>query len=339
MKSSSTRNSALAEIGLVDQDHYPSVFSEFDTDFSLREVVYPETISQPEVYYSALRDSIDDFLLSRHSLNCSTSTIEWYTYLLGRIATFLEFIGVNHPTELTKRHVDLLLADLRAQGRADSYIHQFARVLKTFTGFLFNEGYINEKITITMPIVRRKRQRVYSIEEMRKILKACNDERDRAFILFMVASGVRLAEVLALNWVDVNMKNGLVRIENGKGGKFRTAVIGVETRRALYRYKSKISSLPTDPVFQTQQGTRLTESGLRSWMTRLSNRAGVHIVPHALRRTFATISTRAGINLFQLQALLGHSTLDMTRQYVTLLDEDLIEAHENHNPVSLILGR
>jgi len=52
-----------------------------------------------------------------------------------------------------------------------------------------------------------------------------------------------------------------------------------------------------------------------------------------LRRTFATLSLRAGMDVFQLQALMGHSSLEMTRRYVSLLDEDLIKAHKKHGPI------
>jgi integrase/recombinase XerD len=247
--------------------------------------------------------------------------------------------GVTMPKQITRQHVDNFLAQLRARGCEDSYIHQHARVIKTFTKFLFREGYIDHEISITMPIMRPKRQLVYNVSEVHQILRACKDERDRAFILFMIDSGLRNAEVRALNWADVNMKNGIVRVVDGKGGKLRSVVVSIQTRRALLKYKSKVLSRPTDPVFQTQYGTRLTESGLISWMRRLSERAEIKILPQALRRTFASLAVKTGINVFQLQALMGHSTLDMTRQYVTMFDEDLIEGHEKHSPVRLILDR
>jgi integrase len=190
-----------------------------------------------------------------------------------------------------------------------------------------------------MPKIVETRQPVYSIQEIQKILLACKNKRDRAFVMLMVDSGVRLKEVLALNWEDINIKNGLVRINNGKGRKFRTVVVGIETRRALVKYRAEINSSDSKPVFQTIHGTRFTESGLRSWMNRLSKNAGVHITPHALRRSFATISVKAGMDLFRLQALMGHSSLEMTKEYVRNLDEDLIEAHQKHSPINYVLNQ
>ena len=73
--------------------------------------------------------------------------------------------------------------------------------------------------------------------------------------------------------------------------------------------------------------------GLRSVFVRLGKRAGIHITPHSLRRIFASVSVKAGINLLHLQGLLGHSSLEMTRRYVQILDDDLVEAHRAHDPL------
>jgi len=70
---------------------------------------------------------------------------------------------------------------------------------------------------------------------------------------------------------------------------------------------------------------------------RLGNRAGIKLSPHALRRTFATLALKAGMNVFQLQGLLRHSSLEMTRRYVTMLDEDLVDAHKKHGPIDYLL--
>jgi len=286
-----------------------------------------------------MENAIQDFTLSRKAKNCSPRTIEWYEYHLGRISDWLKKTGVFIPEQITSRTIREFLSDIGSQNYSSSYIHGYARILRTFTRFLFKEGYITEEIVFDMPKLKHSRQRVYSIEEIKQILAACKTKRDAAFIMFMVDSGVRLSELLALNWEDVNIKNGIVRIDDGKGGKYRTVVVGIETRRTLIKYNSEIKSSGIEPLFQTISGSRLTESGLRSWLNRLSKKAGVHITPHALRRTFATIAATSGMDLFRLQALMGHSSLAMTREYVQNLDKDLIHAHQEHSPLNFILSQ
>lgn len=80
-------------------------------------------------------------------------------------------------------------------------------------------------------------------------------------------------------------------------------------------------------------------NGLRSILLRISERSGVHIAPHALRRTFATLALKAGMNPLHLQGLLGHSSLEMTRRYVQMMDEDLVEAHRMYGPVDHALKK
>lgn len=92
------------------------------------------------------------------------------------------------------------------------------------------------------------------------------------------------------------------------------------------------------PVFQSESGRRFTVSGMRSWVLRMGKRAGIKLSPHALRRTFATLALKAGMNVFQLQGLLGHSSLKMTRRYVAMLDEDLVDAHKKHGSIDHLLS-
>jgi len=284
-----------------------------------------------------LSDAGLDFLLSRHAINCSPSTIKWYKFTLGKILDWFEKHGVHTPEQISGFLVRSLLAEMAAKGYSDSYIHSYARVIRTFVGFLFDEEYIDKPVKLQMPkLINKKRQR-YTEEDIENILSACKDKRDRAFILLMIDSGLRRAEVLALNWSDIDLLSGIVRVVRGKGGKPRSVVVGIETRRALLKYQFEINSSDNQPVFQTISGKRFTAGGLRSWLLRISKRAEINITPHALRRTFATLSIRGGMNLVHLQGLMGHASITTTRDYVGLTEEDLVKAHQKHGPVDRLL--
>ena len=157
--------------------------------------------------------------------------------------------------------------------------------------------------------------------------------------MVMVDTGVRRSEACALNWGDVDLKSGLVSIRRGKGGKARSVVVGISTRRALLKYRRTAEHDFRNPLFQTKQGRRLTHNGLRSIFVRLSKLSGVNVAPHTLRRTFATLSLKAGMNPLHLQGLLGHASLEMTRQYIQMLDDDLVEAHRLHGPIDTFLNK
>lgn len=287
---------------------------------------------------SILRTAYEDFILSRQGINCTTKTVDLYKFVLNKVVEWLEHHSINSPKYFSGYHVRAILGEMRARECSDSYMHIFARNMKTFVKFLLVEHYIDNPINFDMPKVVQTRLLTYSAEDIQTILSHCTDKRSSAYIYLMVDSGLRRAEVLALNWGDLDLSSGVVRVEKGKGRKPRSVIIGPRTRRELLKYRATIDSSDYKPLIQTKQGTRFTKSGLRSWLLRLSKACGVHITSHALRRTFASFSFRAGMNLFELQGLMGHSSLEMTRHYITILEEDLVKAHEKHGPIDYILS-
>lgn len=172
--------------------------------------------------------------------------------------------AISAPGEITTRLIRAYLAKYAERGCSDSYIHGHARAIKTFVRFLRTEEYIAEMLTFQMPSLSKKRLLVLSAGEVRQVLEACKSIRDKALVLFLVDSGLRRGEVCALNWGHINISNGVLLVERGKGGRARSVVIGVTTRRALLAYRRKVHHEDNDPLFHTNNGKRLTPMGLRS---------------------------------------------------------------------------
>jgi site-specific recombinase XerD len=269
---------------------------------------------------------------------CSPKTLSWYIFTLGKVIEWWVDNGITTPQEIEARHIRAYLSRMAGMGLADTYIHNHARAIRTLLKFFLNENYISTPVIFQMPSMADKRLACLSTEDVQKLLANCQNPRDKAVILLMVDTGLRRAEVCAINWEDVEVSNGLVRVVRGKGGKARSVVVGISTRRALLTYRRQINPQPDQPLFQTKEAGRLTNNGLRSLLLRIGDRAGVKVTPHALRRTFATMSLRAGMNLLHLQGLLGHSTIEMTRRYVQMVDDDLLEAHKTHGPIDNFLS-
>ncbi|MEW5827796.1 MAG: tyrosine-type recombinase/integrase, partial [Chloroflexota bacterium] len=270
----------------------------------------------------ALTDTNTDFILSRQAMLCSARTLNWYSFTLGKVIEWLIVNGIIAPDHIQARHVRAYLSEMAGKGLSDSYINNHARAIRSMLRFFHAEKNIPEPITFQLPAIASKRLLVLSSEEIKKLVEASQNKRDKALLLVMVDTGLRRAEICALNWGDVDIASELVRVVRGKGGKARRVMVGATTRRALLAYRRKINPQPDQPLFQTEQGGRLSNNGLRSLLLRIGERAGVTVPPHALRRTFATMSLRAGMNLLHLQGLLGHSSIEMTRKYVQMIDDD-----------------
>jgi integrase/recombinase XerD len=289
--------------------------------------------------HQELYDVYKDFLLSRKAILCRDQTLVWYAEALLRILEWMIQNGVTHPADITARQVRAYLASMKDRNLKDSYIHNHARTIRTFLRFLYQEKYIPELPTFKMPAIAQRQLLYLTAPDVQKLLKACECKRDKTLILLMVDTGARRSEVCALNWEDVDIDSGLVHIVEGKGGKTRSVVVGIETRRAVLAYRRELNPQPRNPLFQTQDGKRFQVMGFRSVFDRLAKRSGVKVTPHALRRTFATLSLKAGMNPLHLQALMGHTTLEMTRRYITMVDDDLVVAHKEYGPIDNILHK
>lgn len=280
----------------------------------------------------ALTDAYTDFILSRQAMNCTPATLEFYKYTTGVFLAWAEKQGVTSPEEVTARLVRQFIAELAGNGKKDTTLNANARAIRTLVIFWHNEGYLPELVKFEMPKLAKKRLPVLTANELKKVISACN-VRDKAIVLFMADSGLRRSETVNLNWGDVNMNNGLVRVKQGKGRKDRASVVGATVRRALLKYRRTVSHEDDMPLFQSRTGQRFTGSGLRVVYLRLSKKTGIHVTPHAMRRTMVALSLEAGMDVLHLQGLGGWSSLHMVYHYAQMVDSNLLQAHLKHSPV------
>lgn len=298
--------------------------------------MFKDVMSQ-EVKTSALsgfQDEFLDFILSRKAMMCTPRTIDFYQFTLEKVFDWMQANGITNVESINSKTIRAYLAWMISRDLSDSYINAHARAIRTFLRFLVEEEYIEKVPKFRMPKIANRELPVLDREDVGKLFKACVFPRDYLLISFMVDTGIRRNELSALNWGDINLKNGMVRVRKGKGGKSRVAVTGVKTRRLILKYRRTVEHSDLSPLFQTIRGNRrLTPGGLRSALLNVGKKAGVHVSPHILRRTFATLALRSGMNPLHLQGLLGHSSLEMTRRYVSMVDSDLLEAHKAYGPV------
>lgn len=259
-----------------------------------------------------------DFVLSKKAQLLSDRTIEFYD------RTAQPFAKAYEPTPQGWRSY---LADLQARGLSDSTIHLHAAGAKTYLRFLFREWDV-KPFEILMPKPAQRRMRIPTVDEFQRLLQAARSDRDRALLLVLADTGLRLSECASLTWEDIDLPTGAVRVVQGKGRRDRTVVLGLATRRALVRL---------GPC--QGQVWRLTRDGVKQVIRRLSQKTGIAVSPHDLRRFFATGSLRAGMSPIHVQRLLGHTTLAMTQRYAILVDDDLISAHAAHGPIDALMGK
>lgn len=290
-----------------------------------------------------LAQAAESFYLDRDAAHCTPATLKWYRKYLGALVDWLHAQGVDRVADVTPDRLRSYLVELQGKELAPRTVHHHASAARTFFLFLEYEGLLpgdNPMRRVKMPRLPKEILPALTAEDVRKLLNACDVERDRALVLFLLDTGVRAAECAALDVGNVDMTTGAVMVRAGKGRKDRVVYLGKQARRQLTRYLGARGTPPAAaPLWVALvSGERLTTWGLRQILDRLSVRTGVKPVsPHTFRRTFALWSLRAGMDLVRLAALMGHSDLKVLQRYLKIVEQDLQAAHDAHGAVDAML--
>ena len=183
-----------------------------------------------------------------------------------------------------------------------------------------------------LPITLNKQEVKSLLEIPNKRYK--NGKRNKAIISLMVNTGLRVSEVTSLKVKDINLKEGKLRVIEGKGSKDRDLTIGNKQALELLKEYSKIR--PKSDFFftsleQDNAGKQLAIRYLQTMIKSYSLRAKIqkNVSPHSLRHTFATEFYRETKDIETLRKILGHSDISTTQIYVTLANIDVEKAMNN----------
>jgi len=266
----------------------------------------------------------------------SKHTIEVYSWVLTR------FSQNYSPETASASEVRLFLSLIQDEGKKPSSVHIFYRSLKTFYNWLVREGLIKESpmVNIRPPRVPKILIHPFSEQDIENLMLLCSgnkflDLRSRAMFLIFLDTGTRLEEMSRIRLGDLNLDNGTIYIM-GKGSKERLVRIGKKTQRALLKYLL-IRNDEYPELWLTEERKPMKLKGIKTSIRRYCERAvisGARRSPHTFRHTAAIKYLRNGGDLFTLQIMLGHATLEMTRRYVSSLGvEDMMRVHAKASPV------
>jgi integrase/recombinase XerD len=192
-------------------------------------------------------------------------------------------------------------------------------VVKSLFSYATKIGYLNLNVTAALSApsqVNALHERFLEQEEVRKLIGAAREGRDRSLLSLIYTTGLRASEALGIDWQDLQPRtNGGQVTVMGKGEKIRTVLIN----QSLWQ---QLTSLPrkegTDAVFVTKFGNRLDRHQLHRIIKAAAERAGInsHVSAHWLRHTHACHSLEDGCDIDVLMRSLGHSSLTVTSKYL-----------------------
>jgi site-specific recombinase XerD len=291
----------------------------------------------------------ESYLLACRANGLSPRTTHWYDQKLRGFVDYLAGRRLPlHADDLTLETLRGFVAHLQGQRISAFTVRGYVQVIKGLYTWLTEEGYLDDNPIVRAKMPKTPRYVVKPLEEgdLRRLLAAIDHRRpqgsrDLAIVLLLVDTGMRLGELAGLSLADGEeaLRQGMVKVF-GKGSRERYVPVGKAAQNALRRYMH-LARPQGEPsaLFLAVDGIPLTAEGIRQMIRRVSERAGVRGVhPHKLRHTAAVTFLRCGGDAFALQRILGHSTLTMTRNYVTLTDADIKVAHEKASPADRFWG-
>ena len=307
-----------------------------------------------------LGNLIEGYQLCARSEGKSENTVELTTRTVRYLRNFLihsglptnvGLIGVNeirgfilHLKEAQRfeRHPYIKSHDRKLTGHT---INCYLRSISAFWSWLLKEKFISDNpfARVKIPKAPKKVITPFTEEQIQSLLQAIDTStttglRNYAMVLAFLDTGMRLGELNGLKMNDVDLRNRTLKVF-GKGAKERRLPIGKRLLAALWKYQLHRPQPATgaiDSFFLTRDGWPLTKSRVETIMKNLGKKAdlqGVRCSPHTFRHTFCIQFLRNGANLFTLQQMTGHSSLEVLRGYVALAESDVRVAHQKFSPV------
>ena len=295
----------------------------------------------------ALAEWAASFLTDCLVRGLSSGTVNFYRKKLAAFCDFSDAQQVTRLDQVDANHLRRFFLHLEETGHNPGGRHAHFRTLRTFFNWIEQEeeGFHSPLRKLKPPRVDVQPIQGVSLDEFSALLNACSgngftDKRDKALLLALFDTGLRIQECLALTWADVDLVKSTILVRRGKGGKPRTVFFGSETRRALRTY-AKMRRDDAPQVWVTHNGRPLTYWGVISLLKRLSKQAGMTKAPspHDFRRATALQLLRNGADVVSVSRLLGHSGLQVTTRYLAQLESDLQRVHRAHSPVDSLKPR
>ena len=310
-------------------------------------------LSAGVLFYKSMEDLIQKYAEHlRIERNLSPHTLRNYRSDLEQFREFLleKQLGLSEggAVDLHKIDIHVLRAYLAAltKNRKKSSIGRKLAALKGFFRYLVDVGYIprDPLRLIHSPKQEKPLPHFLSVDDVFQLLGAIKanralDVRDRSILEVFYSTGIRVAELVGLNWSDVDFQLGIVRVV-GKGSKERIVPIGEVALQSLRDYGQEVRQewqLPCtggNAVFLNHRGARITTRSVARIVEKHLREAGIAIKigPHGLRHTFATHLLNSGADLRVIQEMLGHASLSTTQRYTHVNLDQLTAVYDKAHP-------
>ncbi|TBU95803.1 tyrosine recombinase XerC [Stutzerimonas kirkiae] len=271
----------------------------------------------------------------------SPHTLDAYRRDLRKVGAFCAARELQDWSALQASHVRQLIAEQHRQGQSSRSLARLLSSLRGLYRHLNAEGTCRHDPTVGITPPRREKRlpKVLDTDRAMQLLDGAVEDdfialRDQAMLELFYSSGLRLSELVGLDLPQLDLSEGLVRV-NGKGGKVRVVPVGRKAREALRAWMAQrsLANPRDDALFISRKGTRLGERAVQLRVGRAgAQELGQHLHPHMLRHSFASHMLESSQDLRAVQELLGHADIGTTQIYTHLDFQHLSKVYDQAHP-------
>ena len=267
----------------------------------------------------------------------SPHTLDAYRRDLAALSGWVEGQGVD-LVDVRAEQLRAFVAAEHRRGLSAKSLQRRLSACRSFYAWLLRHGRIaaSPAAAIRAPKAPRKLPQVLDPDEVKVLVEVPTDAplglRDRALLELFYSSGLRLSELCALHWRDLDFDGGLVTVL-GKGGKQRSVPMGSFARAALAAWQASTGAGRESPVFPGRNGP-ISPRAVQYRLRQLAQRQGLfkRVHPHLLRHSFASHILESSGDLRGVQELLGHADIATTQIYTHLDFQHLAKVYDAAHP-------
>jgi site-specific recombinase XerD len=264
----------------------------------------------PETAKEYLVEMIDTLL----ALNYSTSTLRTYC---GSFLLFMRHFEYQNPETITNREVRRYLASLMERGLSANSGHSMVNALL----FYYKQVLANKEFEIRLPRPKKEKKLpcVLTMEECLSIFKVVDNPKHKLLLLIGYGAGLRVSEIVQLQWKDILFSEYKIHIKNAKGKKDRMVMLPFSIVQSLEIYRQMYNG--KHYVFEGQfAGEPYSTGSVQQVMRDALKKTGLEkkATVHTLRHSFATHLLENGTDIRYIQQFLGHSSIKTTTIYTHL---------------------
>ena len=285
-----------------------------------------------------INEAFEQFIRAKSNMNLSQESI---TYYQGVMKYFTEFFsGEKYCYDVTLDVVEGYTAYLKSRNISSVTVNTYLRGLRAILYFFMERDYM-PKFKVKLIRQEKKVKNTYTDAELKLLLakpdvKKCDFSEYRNWVIsnYLLATGNRLSTMCDLKISDIDFKNHEITLKKVKNRRQYIIPLSLRLEKILLDYLLYRKGAPDDYLFCNRYGGKMEKAMIATAIARYNRARGVDKTSiHLYRHTFAKNWILNGGDIFRLKSILGHSSIDIVKEYAEMFGSDLKRNFDRFNPL------